>query len=331
MIAEKPKPSLFKRGWDAFKIVLAIILVWFVFSKTNLPEVLGLLRQLSPIWLTFSFVLFCALTLVKTYQYYWLTGREASYARVLYVVITQNAISNFIAGGAGIASYLTMLSVDEGVRFRKVLSSFIIVKMGDLLSVWIVLLVTSLLAWSQIGVVRNLVILLLGGILTVVGVFLIAALLRQRFMAFIQKVLYLLGLGEVPFIRRGTETLASFVEQDSGLILRTLLVGLSFSLLYMAITLVWFYANMRAYSLILPFVSVSFVNAFLQLISWIPIQVFGGLGISETSLVFLFGLFGLPAAQIAAVGIGLRVLLYSFTLVVLLYLPMSTLLRRSPE
>lgn len=80
---------------------------------------------------------------------------------------------------------------------------------------------------------------------------------------------------------------------------------------------------------------VSFVNAFLQLFSWIRIQVLGGLGVTETSLAYLSGLFGLPTPQIAAMGamgIGLRALLYSFTLAVLLYLPLSAVFgRKSPD
>ena len=328
MVPEKPNQSLLKRGWNIFKIILAIVLIWFVFSKTNIAELTDLLKQLSLSWLIISFVLFCMLTLVKTYQYYLLTGRQASYARVLYVVITQNAVSNFIAGGAGIASYLTMLSVDEGVRFRKVLSSFIVVKMGDLLSVWIVLFVTALLVWPQIEAVRSVVLILLAGILAVVGTFLAAALLRGKFLDFVRAILSALKLDKYSFVQRGVEILASFSEQDNRSILQTLSIGLFYSLVYMAITLVWFYANIRAYSLVFPFGVVSFVNAFIQLISWIPIQVFGGLGVAETSMVYLFGLFNLPTSQIAAMGIGLRVLLYFFTLIVLSYLPLSTLFQR---
>jgi uncharacterized membrane protein YbhN (UPF0104 family) len=319
------KNTTSKTVWNIIKISLAIVLVWFVFSKTNFSEVAALAKQLSWPWLLVSFVLFCMLTLLKTYQYYVLTGRQAPYGRVLYVVITQNAISNFIAGGAGIASYLTMLSVDEGVRFRKVLSSFIIVKMGDLLSVWLVLFVTAYLVWPQIGVVRYLVVFLLLAILITVGSFLAAAFLRQKFVSFIRAVLSALRLDKLSFVRTGVEMLASFADQDSKFILRALLTGLLYSSIYMALTLFWYYSNIRAYSLVFPFAIVSFVNAFLQLISWIPIQVFGGLGVTESSSVFLFGLFGLPTAQIAAMAIGLRAVLYASTLVLLLYLPASAL------
>jgi uncharacterized membrane protein YbhN (UPF0104 family) len=327
-MAEAQKPSLAKRVWNIFKIVLAIVLVGFVLSKTNFGELTKLIRQLSPPWLTISFVLFCLLTLIKSFQYYLLTGRQAPYARVLYVVITQNAISNFIAGGAGIASYLTMLSVGEGVKFRKVLSAFVVAKVGDLISVWVILFVSSILLWNKIGAVQYAVVFLLVGIFSVTAVFVLAALLRQKFVAMAKMILGWMKLGRISFVQSGMDFLQLLAEQDSRFVLRALFTGLLYSLIYMVVTLFWFYANIRAYSLDFPFTIVTFVNAFMQLISWVPIQVFGGLGVSETSLVYLFGIFGLPTAQIAAMGIGLRVILYAFTLIVLLYLPLSVMFDR---
>ncbi|MCL4528848.1 MAG: flippase-like domain-containing protein, partial [Chloroflexi bacterium] len=354
--------------WNFFKIILAVALIGFVISKTNLTEVIALLKQLSFGWLAISFLLFCLLTLIKAFQYYLLIGRQTSYARVLYVVITQNAISNFIAGGAGIASYLTMLSVAEGVKFRKVLSAFVVItqnaisnfiaggagiasyltmlsvaegvkfrkvlsafvvaKVGDLISVWVVLFASSMLLWNQIGAVQYAVVFLLAVILGAVAVFVVAAWLRQKFVALIKTILSWIKLDCLAIVQRGVDFLELFAEQDSRFVLQTLFTGLIYSLAYMLVTLFWFYANIRAYSLDFPFTLVTFVNAFMQLISWVPIQVFGGLGVSETSLVYLFGIFGLPTAQIAAMGIGLRVLLYVFTLVVLLYLPLSMLFGR---
>jgi len=328
MTEEAQKPTLAKRAWNIFKIVLAVVLVGFVLSKTNLGEVTGLMKQLSPAWLAISFVLFCVLTLIKAFQYYLLNGRQAPYARVLHVVITQNAISNFIAGGAGIASYLTMLSVDEGVRFRKVLSAFVVAKMGDLLSVWIILFASSVLLWNQIGTVQYAVVFLLVVILSLVAVFVATVLLRQKFVALVKTILDWIKFDRLAIVQRGMDFLQLFAEQDGKLVLQTMFTGLIYSLIYMIVTLFWFYSNIRAYSLDFPFTVVTFVNAFMQLISWVPIQVFGGLGVSETSLVYLFGIFGQPTAQIAAMGIGLRFILYVFTLVVLLYLPLSVLFGR---
>lgn len=213
-MVEAQKPSRSKRIWNIFKIVLAIILIGFVFSKTNFSEVIDLMKRLSPLWLMISFVLFCMLTLIKSYQYYLLNGRLASYTRVLYVVITQNAISNFIAGGAGIASYLTMLSVDEGVKLRKVFAAFVVAKVGDLISVWVILLASSILLWNQIGVLQYAVVFLLVVIFGVVAVFVASALLRQKFVALVKTILGWMKLDRISLAERGVDFLQLFAEQD---------------------------------------------------------------------------------------------------------------------
>ena len=69
---------------------------------------------------------------------------------LLSIVVIQNAITNFIATGAGIASYLTMFTVDEGVRLRRAAATFMIAKIGDLIVVWSLLLISSIFVWGQI-------------------------------------------------------------------------------------------------------------------------------------------------------------------------------------
>ena len=157
----RSRPAAIKRLWTYFKILVALILIGFVVSKTDVPQMAALLAELSLPWLAASFVLFCMLTLIKTLQYYLLTGRQVPYARVLYVVIMQNAISNFIAGAAGIASYLTMLSIDEGVRLPRVFTSFLIVKVNDMIAVWVVMFATAVLLWPRIGVLQPVVVICL--------------------------------------------------------------------------------------------------------------------------------------------------------------------------
>ena len=96
----------------------------------------------------------------------------------------------------------------------------------------------------------------------------------------------------------------------------------------MALTFLWVFASLRAFSMVVPASVLVFVNSWIQLISWLPIQVFGGLGVAETSQVYLYGLFGIPVLQMATVSIGLRVSSYLFNLVSLLYVPFQNLFRR---
>jgi uncharacterized membrane protein YbhN (UPF0104 family) len=321
----RSRPAAIKRLWTYFKILVALILIGFVVSKTDVPQMAALLAELSLPWLAASFVLFCMLTLIKTLQYYLLTGRQVPYARVLYVVIMQNAISNFIAGAAGIASYLSMLSIDEGVHLPRAFTSFLVVKVNDMIAVWLVMFTTAVILWPRIGVLQPVVVVVLLFLFVAVALVLAAVLLRQRFVRIAGGLLHRLRLDRLPIALRSMEMAESLASADMGVMLRLFRNSLLLSCLYMAVTLSWFYSNIRTYSLVFPVVVVFFVNAFVQLISWVPIRVFGGLGISETSLVYLFGVFGLPAGQMAAMGIGLRLILYGFTLLVLSYLPLSAL------
>ena len=58
-----------------------------------------------------------------------------------------------------------------------------------------------------------------------------------------------------------------------------------------------------------------------KILSIVPIQVFGGLGVSEAASLVLFGLFGFVESELAAVLIGMRILFTLTNLAALLYLP----------
>jgi len=328
-VTEAQKPSKYRMIWNIFKFVLAVLLVWFVFSRTSVGEIVGLFQKVSFIWLLISFIWFSLMTSMKALEYHLLSGRQTPYPRVLSIVVTQNAISNFIATGAGIASYLTMFSVDEGVRLRKAVATFLIAKIGDLVAVWLTLLASGLLLWREISALRVAVLVMLIVIPLAIGVFAGVILLRHRFVDLVGQWAKSLMLDKFSMIQRSLETLHFLAEQDEKTVFSSIRTGVICSSVYMILTLLWAYASLRAYSVDLSVITVVFVNSWMQLISWLPIQVFGGLGVSETSQVYLYGLFGVPVIEMAAVSLGLRVILYTFNLLSLLYLPFGTLSRRS--
>jgi len=327
-MAISQKNPLPKRIWNIFKYILAVALVWFIYSKTSVNGIIDLFKQVSFLWLMISFGLFFLMTMMKAVQYYVLSGRQVPYARVLSIVFVQNVITNFIATGAGIASYLTMFKVDEGVRLRRAAMTFIIAKIGDLVIVWSMLLVSSLLLWNEIPVLKLSALVILTIIPLAVGLFMVLIVLRQRFVEAIRAFVKRLKLERFSFARRSLEVLQFLADQRSIMVFHLLQAAAVCSLIYMILTLAWTYASLRAFSMIISSSVFVFVNSWIQLISWLPIQVFGGLGVMETSQVYLYGLFGVPAAQMATVSVGLRVSLYLFNLVSLLYVPLNTFLGR---
>jgi uncharacterized membrane protein YbhN (UPF0104 family) len=123
--------------------------------------------------------------------------------------------------------------------------------------------------------------------------------------------------------------LEALVEQGRSFIFRTIGTAILFSIFYMLVTMVWTYASLRTFSLDVGLMPTVFVNSLLQLISYLPIQIFGGLGLTETSMLYFYGPFDLPQSQLAAVLVGNRLLFYITNLLVLLYLPVSASFRGS--
>ncbi|MEI7989900.1 MAG: hypothetical protein WCI88_12755 [Chloroflexota bacterium] len=93
--------------WNLIKILLAIILVAYVFSRTNLNEFLSLHDQILPAYLIATLILYACLTVFKAFMYQVMLEQDTQYLRVLNVIVLQNAVTNFFAVGAGLVSYLS--------------------------------------------------------------------------------------------------------------------------------------------------------------------------------------------------------------------------------
>lgn len=315
-------PSLL---WNILKIILAVLLVWFVLSKTDLTQLFALRERISFSWLVVGILLYFLLTLLKASQYYFLIGRRVDYPQVLNIVVVQNAISNFIATGAGIASYLTLFRVEQGVKFSRAAIAFLLTKVGDLISIWLFMFVASLLVWPQVNVLHSLIILLLAVIGAAILLFFVAVFLRQKFVALLSWFVERLKLSRLGLVNKLLDLLIGLAEQEHGFVFRMVGIGVLFSLVYMAVTMAWIYASLQTFSFAVGILPVIFVNIFLQLISYLPIQVFGGLGVNETSSLYLYGIFNFPQTELAAVLIATRLLFYLTNLAVLLYLPLHAL------
>jgi uncharacterized membrane protein YbhN (UPF0104 family) len=321
-MTDSPKKIPF---WNIAKIILALVLVWFVLSKTDLTQLYSLRERISLPWLAAVIVLYFSLTLLKALQYYFLIGRRVDYPQVLNIIVVQNAISNFIATSAGIASYLALFRVEQGVKVSRAALAFLLAKVGDLISIWLFMLVSSLLVWPLVTSFHKLIILSLSFIGAAILGFFAVVLLRQKFVIILFWFTDKLKLSRLGFVNKLMDLLSTLAEQEHAFVFRMVGTGIAFSLIYMTVTMLWLYASLQTFSFNIQILQVVFVNIFMQLISYLPIQVFGGLGVNETTSLFLYSIFNFPQTELAAILIATRLLFYLANLVVLIYLPVHTL------
>lgn len=326
-MAKKSKSSMLL---NFVKGILALLLVGFVLSKVKMGDLIALQERISFFWLAIAFILFLGVTLLKALQYYILIDKQVDYPAVLNIVITQNAISNFIATSVGILSYLTMFHVEQGVKIRRASYVFLLTKAGDLISIWIFLFVTSFFVWGKIAPLRNAVILLLFLMIVFISLFFCSIILREQFVSGIRRINDKLNLGKISFVAKIMDMLQSLAEKEQSAVFRMIGLGAIYSFFYLSLSLLWGYATLQTFDLKIGLAGIVFANLLMQLISYLPIQIFGGLGVNEITMLYLYGYFGLPQTEIATVLVASRVLFYLMNLVALLYLPLQALFRKRP-
>ena len=308
------------------KVILALVLIFFVLSKTDFQALFDLRKRVLYLWVAAGFGLFFLMTVLKAFQYRLFLKQDISYSQMLNIVVIQNVVSNFVATGAGIASYFALSRMEQGVKLSRSGIAFLLTKVGDVVAIWVFLLISSVFVWNQILSLQGLVIVLLLVMGLAVLVVVLAILLRQKVSAQLRRWSDVLKLGKMKFVRLVLDILDEIVAQHEIFSLRLLSLATVYSLIYLFVTMVWFYANIRAFDVQIGMLEIVFVNVFIQLLSNIPIQAFGGLGINESTSLYLYQFFYAGQQELASVLIGIRILFYLMNLSTLLYFPFYKLL-----
>jgi uncharacterized membrane protein YbhN (UPF0104 family) len=312
-------------AWNAIKILFSITLVGYFLSWVKLSDVLSVWERIQVPYLCATVALYVILTLFKTYKYQVLLQQKTNYLRMLNIVIVQNSLSNFLTNSAGIASYLTLLRFEENVKVRQSGLVFIIIKIGDLFSVWLASIIFSWLVWDRISVLRNVILVSLIAIGLGFVIFFLALFWRRGFLSLANRILTAFHLTRYTFFQNIANALNAFSEMHQDLVFGIVLKAFGLSVLYYLVTLLWMLVSMRAFQLPADSLSILFVSGILQLFSMIPVTVFGGIGITEVTSLYLYSLFGVAQGDLSIVLVGWRIFYYFTNLLLVLYLPIYAL------
>jgi uncharacterized membrane protein YbhN (UPF0104 family) len=301
-----------------------VTLVVYLFYQTDLNEFLSLREQILPRYLIATFALYLVLTLLKALTYQVLLQQNIQYWRVLNVVVLQNAISNFLANGAGIVSYFTMLKVEENVTLGRSGLVFIIMKLGDLFSVWLVMLVCGLLYWDQISSFHQMFAVIESTVALGFALFFSLLVFRSAFLLRMQRWMVHFDLTRFSLLRSLAHWLEAFSEMKPAFVQVTVFKAFALSLIYYLFTLAWQVTSLYAFDFQAQTWVIVFVSGILQLFSLLPITIFGGVGVTEATSLYLYPLLGVDFQGLAAILLGWRILYYMTNLFVLIYLPVYT-------
>jgi len=321
MESKKKTIPLKTRIWNISKILIAIALVGFVISTTDIEQLKLSWQLLSRDWLMASVVVFLLMVIVKALQYRALINPQLSFWNVLNITVMQNAISNFVSNAAGVATYASMFKVEHDVKLTRSAIAFILVKVGDLVSILILLVASLFFVWAQVSVLHEVLVILIAVILLGLITIFATILFRQWFVNALEYVLTRLNLIRFGIVKRALSILTSLSRSDKVVVNKLMILALAYSGLYFVITISWSYTLINAFHIPIAFPGMVFVSAVRQIISFIPIQVFGGLGVTEVSSLYLYGLFNIPIPGLSAALIGIRIYHTIVNALTLLYIP----------
>src|ERR1044071_684794 len=257
--------------WNFIKILLALGLVLYVLSRVEPSKLISALQSASLFWLLLSGLLYLLLTFLKALQYYVLMREKLTYPQVLNVIIWQNAVSNFFLAGAGIAAYITLARLEHEVKISRSVTTFILTKIGDLIAIWLVLIISGRLVWTEIGVLQTPLVILVAGIGCVILFFFLTILLRQGFVSLVDRILKWSKLSQISFIEAGLNYLRGLANMEQNKVLTTLGLLLLYSFIYLAVTICLAYANLAIFHVRPGIIAVMFVGVLIQLVSYFQI------------------------------------------------------------
>ncbi|MCE9646964.1 MAG: flippase-like domain-containing protein [Chloroflexi bacterium] len=323
--SNSPKPPRVARTrWvNIFKLFLAVILIFVLLLNTSVDEFVRVFRGISPGWLLLAMFLFALTSMAKAFQYHLLVDDKLPYGSVLNVILIQNVVTNLLAAGAGIASFFTLLTTEHEIKASRALAMFLLVKLGDMIQIFLFLLIASWAVWDLIVPLHFLLIVLLAGIMLGVGGFFVIVFLRQRFFSAFRTLLVNLNIVRFSLIARLLDALESLVVSDSHFLNRSLRRAIIGSFVYMLATIAWSLATARAMNFPVGAVAVLFVILMQQILSLLPIQIMGGLGVNDLSAVYLYSFFGYGSAVFIPLMLGTRLLFYLWNAIILVYLVVS--------
>ena len=319
--SDKSTMPLKTRIWNIIKILIAAALIAYVISTTDIQQLMLSWQSLSRDWLLLSIVAFLLMVIVKALQYRALINPQLSFWNVLNITVLQNAMSNFISNAAGVATYASMFKLEHDVKLTRSTIAFILVKVGDLVAILFLLVTSLFFVWPQVEVLHEILVILIGTILLGLIVLFSTILFRQWFVNMLNNILDRLNLLRFGLIKRGLSILTSLSQAEKEVVNKLMIQALLYSGLYFIITISWSYTLINAFHIPILFPGMVFVSAVGQIISFIPIQVFGGLGVTEISSLYLYGLFNIPIPELSAALLGIRVYHTIVNALTLLYIP----------
>lgn len=324
----RSRTTFSERVWPVFKFAIAFALLALIIAEISHESMRLLWTRVSMPWFVVSIIAFYVAVWCMARRYWVILGATLNFQDVFQVVLYQALIGNLLTTTAGAAWYIGTLRHEQNVQVARSLLSLALARFGDLVVFLPSLIVVTIILWSQIATLHSLVLLMI--FLAIASLTIVTSMIvfRRLFAVVIHKILNRLALAEKPIIKKAIVTLESLSNEIDRQSPKAIGHFILLSLLTVGSMLCFAYSSLQIFDVKIGMSPVILVVAVTQIISLLPIQVLGGLGVYDYTYLYLYGAFGIERPELIGVIVGLRI---SYYLANLCLLPLVALTAQSAK
>lgn len=311
---------------NIIKSLFAIFFIYYIFTLTDFNMLLAVLKNISIDYFILVIIFFVLEVPLASIRFWILIEKKVALTKILDLVIFQKSIASILSPVAGFAAYVTGMKADNELNIFLGISSFMFSKIGELLTIFMFLFISSIILWKQIAVVRLLVVLILFSGLIILLISIWAMNKRVAFIKFVEKLFIKFSLNKFSRLVELFDYLKSLsnINFKESFPIFLYVAGISVIIICFSISNSYF-LNL-AFNIKISIWAIIFMVSLQRLLSLFPIFVFGGLGVLDVTSLFLYGLFGFTQEEIAPIVLGSRILVYFLYSILLLLLPINRLI-----
>ena len=317
---QKPKNKFI---WTLIKILIAVVLLFVVISKTSIANIVETFKNLDSAW----FIIYCGtfyLSLWVMARRYWiLIGGNIPFRGTSKIIIMQVLIGNLIATSLGAVYFVTEFRQKYNVKVSRGLTSLVFARICDFILLLVCTCLSGWVLWEDVGYWHKIIkyAYILSAIIVVI---IIASKPLYRVVnSFTEK--YSLNLPKnIRLIFENIFDVTRSIRQSRGDFLWTIFIQ---SIIIMILMFIYTYASLRMFSISISPWYVLLVMALQQMVNLVPVQVIGGLGIIDLMELYLYGFAGISPAYLASIIVSKRIFFILINSTLLLTIPINAILK----
>ncbi|MDY0095597.1 MAG: lysylphosphatidylglycerol synthase transmembrane domain-containing protein [Candidatus Vecturithrix sp.] len=301
--------------WKLVSLGFGIILITWLLLQLEWAETIDIIRNVPVSFLMLGFVCYGFSFYFRALRFKLLLPSDSPLEYLFPIVLIHYTALNIIPARLGELSYIYLLKKVNSISAGCSVSSLLIARVFDQIAISIIFFISSCFVVFPSSWLRMLY-WGIGGVLILAIVLLIALLIYQKTsVQWLHRLLFKFGLYQYPIIQR--------VLREAEQVTRTLvclrdpktllhILGYSFSI-WLSIFSVN-YLLLTAFGVQLSFAAIILVSTLIIFLGMFPLQLFGGVGIRETTWVFLVVSLGISKNIAIVSGFGAHIVttLYLF-------------------